>query len=425
MKQKPKRHHGVRLLVSLLTVLLLSNWTSRVANAQPLPPTISVQPVFVVPRGQRRPKNSDQRLLMKHLQWTQQRYREMLGNRSTFELEDKPLIFNSKRTIKQFEVDGNAANLLVSELLDEFQTTRFTCQHIFVAIFVNAEKNFPRGGGRPFNGGYNTGGGIVVASTHALRSSNFQSTLQHELGHSFGLPHVTSYGYSKQRNASVMSYNPSHLTSHFSPSKTPGILIPEDIRGLSVNDRVFKNLEFDADEDVPKDYELKAFGHLTAMEIPGHPLIQVETPDGEQHRSSVRNIVHSRILRSVRGKNEYHDNSMWHSAKQKDGVASVYLTFPKPTTLNRIGIYSQHSGKAHWVDGVIISTVDADGKTTVFANATIDRADAEVTFKQATSKRWKLDFVAGKSQFVVLRGLRFFDGEQELYAPLVPYEFER
>jgi len=42
-----------------------------------------------------------------------------------------------------------------------------------------------------FNGGCNTAGGMEVMSSNTLdRAPNFQSTLQHEIGHALGLPHV-------------------------------------------------------------------------------------------------------------------------------------------------------------------------------------------------------------------------------------------
>ncbi len=97
---------------------------------------------------------------------------------------------------------------------------------------MNPNDGWPAGGGRPFNGGFNTGGGIVIMSSNGLdRAPNFQSTLQHELGHAFGLPHVDVYGYDMQTNMSMMSYNPSHHTNGFEPSATPGRFIPEDRAG--------------------------------------------------------------------------------------------------------------------------------------------------------------------------------------------------
>jgi len=73
----------------------------------------------------------------------------------------------------------------------------------------------------------------------SLKSKNFQSTLQHEPGHAFGMLHVNAYGRDMKRNESIMSYNPNHHTGFLRASKTPGILIPENFRVLALNDRVF------------------------------------------------------------------------------------------------------------------------------------------------------------------------------------------
>ena len=398
----------------------------EVAVAQFPPDKVSVLPVFVVPKGQQKPSKSEKVLLMKHVQWAQKRYREMLGNRSTFDFKIKPKVFESKRTLKQFE-KGKPANLIVEELLDFYQTDRFSCKYIFLTVFVNPKTKFPSPGGRPINGGVNTGGGIVVFSSLALTTSKkFQTVLQHELGHSFGLPHVDTYGYQQKQNQSIMSYNRAHHTNGLRPSKTPGILIPEDIRSLALNDRVFAGLKFDEKRDVPRGYKLKGVRILGTMELPQHPLVQVKTSDGETKNTSVDNIVHSRIKPSIdRGKIEFDRKTMWQSGPLDDGVASVRLTFPMKVALDRIKVYSQHSGQHHGVKSVRVSTVNKNQETIVVVESKIQVPDGEVKFKQATSKRWKIDFRAGKSKKVVIRGLRFFNGDQEMFPPSVPYKAER
>ena len=408
------------LLLTSFAVLLAI--FSPAGFAQEPPEKVIVLPMFVVAAGQKQPSSDEKRLLMKHLRWSQKRYREMLGNRSTFEFETKPKIFKSKRTLKQYQ-EGKVANLLVEELFDEMKVTRFSCKYIFLAVFVNPDEKYPHPGGRPLNGGFNTGGGVIVLSTRGLKGKNLQSTLQHELGHSFGLTHVDTYGYDMKRNASVMSYNKAHHTKGGNPSKTPGILIPEDIRGLALNDRVFKDLEFDEQKDVPPDYELQGVRTLGPPVLPNSPMVKAETTDGEQLKSSVQNIVHGIIKPSVdTGKITFHKRTMWHSSKQEDGIVTVNLTMPVPTTMDRIKIYSQHSGKYHGATGVEVSTVDQDGKATKVAKSKIDAPDGEIKFDKATSQQWKLEFRTGKSKTLVLRGLRFFNGDTEMYAPLVPPE---
>ena len=99
---------------------------------------------------------------------------------------------------------------------------------------MNPKDDIPTPGGRPLNGGFNTGGGIIILSSFTLdRSPYIQSTLQHELGHAFGLPHVDVYGYDMKTNASIMSYDPRHHTKGFTESRKPGKLIPEDRHGYA------------------------------------------------------------------------------------------------------------------------------------------------------------------------------------------------
>jgi hypothetical protein len=161
-----------------------------------------------------------------------------------------------------------AAQLLTAELLPFFHVDRMTCNSVYVIVVMNPHDDFPQGGGRPINGGFGKGGGALALSTYLLdRMPNFQSTLQHELGHAFGLPHVKEYGYNMRTNASIMSYNPAHHTSGFQPSPTPGTLIPEDRRGLALNQRVFPGLSFDPRRDVPAGYRLQRVVGLGPMTL--------------------------------------------------------------------------------------------------------------------------------------------------------------
>ncbi len=166
--------------------------------------------------------------LMRHLMWSQQRYKELLGNQTTFAVaEKKPRIYRAENSLDYYrkQAEGGAPQM-VGEMLSDLKMNRYICPYILLLVVMNPKVDFPLGGGRPFNGGINTGGGVIQLSSFALdRSPNFQSTMQHELGHSFGLPHVDVYGYSMESNDSLMSYNPKHHTKEFIPSVTPGRLI--------------------------------------------------------------------------------------------------------------------------------------------------------------------------------------------------------
>jgi hypothetical protein len=214
---------------------------------------VTVQPVLLVPTGAVDPSSNEVDMLARHFEWSQKRYQEMLGDGHTFEITGRPVVYRARHDLAWYrQRPEGAAPDLVAELFRHFKVDRTTCASVYVILVVNLADKFPNGGGRPINGGYGTGGGVVVLSTFAMeKMPNFQSTLQHELGHAFGLPHVDAYGYSMESNPSIMTYNKAHHSNGFNPSPTPATLIPEDRRGLAMNQRVFPGLRFDPARDVP------------------------------------------------------------------------------------------------------------------------------------------------------------------------------
>ncbi len=146
--------------------------------------------------------------------------------------------------------------------------------------------------------------------------------------------------------------------------------------------------------------------------------IKVSTDGGEAFRSSVNNIVQGRIPRSSRqDKLSFDPNNMWHSDKLESGWATVELEFPERVTLDKIQIYSQHTGKNHLVVAARVFTVQGS-KSKLLVEADGLKQFDSLRFKSAKSKKWKLELQAGKSKKVVVRGLRFFDSNRELYPPL-------
>ena len=237
------------------------------------PTRLLVKPVFLVPSDVQPPPAKYSTLLMRHLAWSQTRYRELLAGQDTIALAaDRPLVLAGQHPAAYYTAatDGGA-EAAVLELFAHDHVDRFTCPYVYVVLFVGTGL-FPAGGGRPINGGINTGGGIVILAADALvESPNFQSTLQHELGHAFGLPHVDVYGYDMRTSRSVMSYNPSHHTNGFEPSPTPGGFIPEDLRALSLARRVFPEYTLNPARDYPPGYELAPMVFLGPMPLTGQP----------------------------------------------------------------------------------------------------------------------------------------------------------
>ena len=143
--------------------------------------------------------------------------------------------------------------------------------------------------------------------------------------------------------------------------------------------------------------------------------IKVSTNAGEALGSSVSNIVQGRIPPNIeRERATYNPRHMWHSDKLQSGWATIELEFPKRVTLDKIEIYSQHSGKSHAVVAAKVFTVTGN-KSMLRSEVEDLQPDGSLSFKSVESKKWKLKLQAGKSKKVVVRGLRFFHGERELY----------
>ena len=100
---------------------------------------------------------------------------------------------------------------------------------------------------------------------------------------------------------SLMSYNIDHWTNFYEPSQYPGILLPEDIRCLALNKRVFNNLYFDPEVDITFGYDLRTpKSTFRADIIPEQPdaTVNVTTNDGEINGSRVLNAVLGFIKKS-------------------------------------------------------------------------------------------------------------------------------
>ncbi|MBU0639577.1 MAG: hypothetical protein KKB50_11985 [Planctomycetes bacterium] len=214
------------------------------------------------------PEYSD--LVTKHLVWAQNRYRDLLSGQDTFQIAaGTPLVLSGQKDIAQYQASNDGgAEASLQELFLHDRVDRNSCRFIYIVLFVGTGP-WPGGGGRPINGGLNTGGGIIILSADLLAKPNFQSTLRHELGHAFGLPHVDVYGYDMSTNPSLMSYNPVHHTRGFEDSPTPGVLIPEDLRALSRAKRIFPNFTINPARDYPPGYTQAPLVMLGPMQIGG------------------------------------------------------------------------------------------------------------------------------------------------------------
>jgi hypothetical protein len=395
------------------------------------PEQISVVPIFLVPAGGPFPTDSQTRALEKHLEICRKRYAEMLGISDGFRMAPgRPRVVRSRKTLAELRtLPEDAAPEIVATLLAELRFNRFTCPYILVTVIMNPKEIWPAGGGRPLNGGFNTGGGIVILSSNGLdASSNFQSTLQHEVGHGFGLPHADAYRYDMRANASIMSYNPKHHTNGLAPASEPGRLIPEDRRGLALNRRAFSGLAFDRRRDVPAGYALADVAWIPPMDIPGQPRYApvVTTGSGEDFGSMAQAIVGGRILPSVPADGDkrvsFSGKTMWQSgpAAQTGGWVFVDVKFPTAVTLTKVSVHSQHSGRYHAADQLRIE-VPSQEEFLLIGEAALENVDQLVSILQSTSRTWRFWFHAADGNAVVLRGLRFFGCKGEILPPVVPF----
>ncbi len=416
-------------LLTLMPVLAICLTAGTVRGQDVVPPrSVEVLPIFFVPNGELAPSDEQTKKLLRHLDWSRTRYRELLGNQATFAVaEEEPRVYQAERGLAFYraEPEGGAPRM-VSEMLRDLKTNRYSCPYVLLLVVMNPKDDFPVGGGRPLNGGINTGGGVVQLSSFALdHSPNFQSTLQHELGHAFGLPHVDVYGYDMKSNDSIMSYNPKHHTRGFAPSETPGKLIPEDLRALALNQRVFPKFRFDPKKDAPQGYSMA--GHiipLGPMKIPDQPDgLKFSTASGEEFGSKVANLAQGWIGPNKKdGKVTFDATTMWHSDKVKDGWASVEVVFPYEVELIQIAVHSQHSGEYHAAHAVRIAVREGKGKFRLVAKSGLKSADDTVAIPNTKGRAWRFEFRTNEGGALVLRGLRFFSATGELFPPLVPYQ---
>jgi hypothetical protein len=92
--------------------------------------------------------------------------------------------------------------------------------------------------------------------------------------------------------------------------------------------------------------------------------------------------------------------------------------------LSQAVIHSQHGGEFHAAEAVRIAAKIGGGFRDIVEKP-LASADAAVALPPTSARTWQFHFKAGKSGRVVIRGLQFFSGDQEIFPTLVPQEIER
>lgn len=348
----------------------------------------------------------------------------MLKSRDTFSLSSECMIYKSRNPLDFFRSKKDRlGDFLLAEVLDYIKLDRHTCGYVFAIVLMNPHDNVPAGGGIPINAGYNTGGGILeIASWRLDTGESFQSTLEHELGHAFGLPHVDeAYGHNTETSLSIMSYNPRHRWKGLTEPAEPATLMPEDLKALSFNKRVFPNFTFKPQSDIPEAYPMvnKVISLWPPAEIPGRPPYRVtvltDTPGDE---GSLENVCPKFIESPQSRKTE----NMWVSKEAPETAwISIVLQFPQTETLTAIILHSQHGDSLNRADALRIEYDDSKGFTKA-AEQEILKPDVLVRFEPASARQWKLSLKPGSSRKITIRGVEFFNNDIQLYPPLYPYK---
>ncbi|MDP2957834.1 MAG: hypothetical protein Q8N53_15515 [Longimicrobiales bacterium] len=388
------------------------------------PQRVSVLPVFFVPAGARAPSEEEQALLLSHLAVAQRRYTELLAGRDSFLIDPHVLVHRSTRPLAFFrEAYDQGAPELVAELLEAQGVGRYDARHVYIVVVMNDADDFPPGAGRPLNGGLGTGVGVATLSSFGLnRVPNFQSTLQHELGHAFGLVHADAYGEDMATSPSLMSYNLAHHTAGLRPNPTPGTLLPVELASLALNRRIFPGLADGQTVTLPPPRPgVTDLAWLPPMALPGYPPAapSVTTSSGGEYDSRASRIVVGRVRPDAGPGVTFDAGNMWHSPAAPDGWVVLDIAFPKDITLTGVGLHTGHSGLYHHAEEVRVEVED-EVEWREVVRSPVRSAGCLVDVPATIGRAWRVRLRAGASGMVVVRGLEFRGAwGEDIYPPMV------
>ena len=395
-------------------------------DAHPLacPDRVRVLPVIFVPRDAPMPSDEMVERFITHLRLAHKRYAELLDG-DTFEVASwTPWIVRGRYSSASHFMRDQWAH---PELLERSGYTRFNCPLSMVIMTWTAWTPSPSAGGRPYNGSLNAGGGLAELFRGPLEwSSSFQQTLQHEIGHSLGMHHVSAFGYPQEEGAWIMSYAPETYWKGLEPQPggTQRGIRPENLEQASCNPRAFTKFKFDPNRHVPRGYEKKN-GQRPYGEAPllGSPpwMFSVTTDFPSAHASAPGNLERHR-LETNHGPNGYVGGNMWHTDKLPDDWCWLDVTFPMAGALSTIRIHTAHSLRYHQATAYRIEVHQPDGTLREVGKGDVTSDDFLATFPTTTARTWRIWLKAGETHAVCVRGFQFYWGRREIIPPpyLVP-----
>ncbi len=218
-------------------------------------------PIIFVPADNKEIQDSELPNLMlqiyRHLALAQRHWLNVLGT-DTFAVSPFGAVYHGKQPHAFYDpsapVDVSKSAGLARILVEIFQfknDNRIDSVSVYLIVYARpksgADSGPMIGGGRTFNGKPNSGGGAVQMELSSLLADQpypFQSTVVHELGHTFGLTHPDCHGYSLTENPSMMSYNSRHHSHGLVEGQEYATLNPEDFFVIGENKLAFPNFRY-------------------------------------------------------------------------------------------------------------------------------------------------------------------------------------
>lgn len=234
--------------------------------------------------------------------------------------------------------------------------------------------------------------------------------------------------YAQYCGKSVMSYDQSNVSNSKSAALIPGSLLGDDREDIAKNKLVFPDFYFLPEQDYdtppckrgcpPHDKISRPLGQGSIS------LFTCYTGFGEIHGTKITNLndhYNSRRIAANNAATGFQANTMWHSDNANDkGWVSFEITFAVPVLLNRIKIYTQHSGKYHEATAIQVEYLNNSGTFEAIKQVSLPAPNGEISFSPQKTNRWKIALKAGNSKQVVVRGIRFFLNDDEIFAPITP-----